>query len=72
MPKGLENPLLREPIEFEIALDNINVILKDTCSTCGGSGLRPAMQLMAVIGGGSLRGPNTLDKCDICKGTGRR
>lgn len=71
MPKNLEESLHRKPIEFQNSLDEISILLKDLCFHCGGSGKLNAMQSMAVIGGGSVRGPDTTTKCNLCNGTGR-
>lgn len=72
MPKGIGDSLLREPIEIKSKLDEISILSKDLCPNCGGSGRLNAMQNMAVMGGGSVRGPDTTTKCNYCNGTGRR
>ena len=72
MPKGIGESLLREPIEFKVSLDEISILSKDICPNCGGTGRLRAMQSMAVIGGSSVRGPDTTTECNFCNGAGRR
>ena len=72
MPKGIGESLLREPIEIKISLDDISTLSKDLCPNCGGSGRLNVMQNMAVIGGSSVRGPDTTTECNLCNGTGRK
>ncbi len=71
MPKELVRTLHRKPTEFQNSLDAIAKLSKDICCHCGGSGKLNAMQNMAIIGGGSVRGPDTTTKCNFCNGTGR-
>jgi len=71
MPKSLKEPQLKNSIDFQKSLDEISILSKDMCFHCGGSGDLFAMQNMAVIGGGSVRGPDTTTKCNLCNGTGR-
>lgn len=47
-------------------------LLDDSCPWCGGTGKQKAMQRLALLGGGSVRGPNTWVVCVACHGTGRR
>lgn len=70
VPKQLENPQLMTSLEFKNGLDRVAEISKDICHHCGGSGELNAMQSMAIIGGGSVRGPDTKVKCNQCKGRG--
>ncbi len=72
LPKGLGESLHRKPIEIKNSLDEIGMLVKDLCPHCGGSGRLGAMQLVAVIGCGSVRGPDTTTKCNYCNGTGRK
>jgi len=72
LPKSLGESLHRKPIEFKNSLDEISMLVKDLCPNCGGSGRLNAMQLMSVMGGSSVRGPDTTAKCNFCNGTGRR
>lgn len=46
--------------------------LTDLCPYCLGSGKVRAMQSVALFGGGSIRGKDTMVKCTYCKGTGRK
>ena len=71
LPKSLGESLHRKPIEFKNSLSEINLFVKDICSHCGGSGRLGAMQLVAVMGGGSVRGSDTTTECNYCNGTGR-
>jgi len=64
-------PLYRQSIDFQNSLDEIRTIAKDICPHCGGSGGLRAMQSMAVMGGGTVRGPDTTVKCETCNGKGR-
>lgn len=72
LPTGIGNSLLRDPIEIKISLDDIDLLSKDLCPHCGGSGRLKAMQSMAVIGGSSIRGSDTTVKCNSCNGIGRK
>lgn len=40
------------------------------CPYCFGSGKLKAMQSLAIIGGGSIRGSDTKVKCKYCGGSG--
>jgi len=71
LPKKLEEALNREPTEFQNSLDEIRTIAKDICPHCGGSGRLRAMQMATVMGGGTVRGPDTTVKCKTCNGKGR-
>ena len=71
MPKIFKEPQLKTSIDFQNSLDEISILLKGLCFHCGGSGKLNAMQSMAVIGGESVRGPDTKVKCNLCNGTGR-
>lgn len=64
--------MLGESLEFQKSLDEIGTLSKDICHHCGGSGKLRAMQSMASVGGGSMRGPDTSIECNQCNGTGRR
>lgn len=46
-------------------IDNLNI-----CPYCCGSGKLKAMQSVAVINGGSIRGKDKNVKCKYCNGTG--
>lgn len=71
MPKKLNDLQLSTPIEFQSQLDKIGYLTKVFCPYCGGSGKLYAMQSVALIGGGSVRGSDTIVKCNHCRGTGR-
>lgn len=62
---------LGKSIKFQNALDGIDRITKDICPHCGGTGKLGAMRLAAVMGGGSVRAPDTTTECNFCNGTGR-
>lgn len=52
-------------MEIKIQPIKINI-----CPYCLGNGNLNAMNSMAVIGGGSIRGKGTKVKCKYCNGTG--
>lgn len=54
-------------VESDLSID-----LSSICLHCGGTGRLRAMQSMMVMGGSSVRGPDTTAKCNFCNGTGRR
>lgn len=61
---------MTDPVKIEVvkptgSMDNL-------CPLCGGKGLLKAMQRMALMGGGSVRGPDTWMVCIYCNGTGFR
>lgn len=71
-PKELSEIRPMTATEFQEQLDKVGYLAKDICFHCGGSGNLNAMQNMAIIGGDSVRGPDTKVKCNHCKGSGRK
>lgn len=51
---------------LQIGVPN-KIFINDICWNCSGTGKLKAMQSMAVIGGGSVRGPDTTIRCSFCK-----
>lgn len=72
LPKVCTDAPTEIAVDFDKAFSEISLIAVDLCPSCGGSGGLKAMQSMAVIGGSSVRGPDTTTKCNFCNGTGRR
>lgn len=76
MERRLNNELPSEintfniKMDFEDQLKKINLLAKNICSCCGGSGKIRAMQSMAVFGGKPVRGLDTKVKCNNCNGKG--
>lgn len=53
-------------------MNRVSIDLGGLCPLCLGRGKLKAMQRIALFGGGSVRGPDTLVTCTYCNGTGRR
>lgn len=69
----LPKPFNELPIEISLQTNpSIEFSLNDICWNCGGTGELKAMQNLAVIGSGSVMGPDTTTKCNFCNGTGRK
>lgn len=53
-------------------MNKVSIDLGDLCPMCLGRGKQKAMQRLALLGGGSVRGLDTWVVCTACHGTGRR